>query len=256
MTTADPERSRRAGRSRKDPERRAELTEHLAELRARLIRCVVYLAAGTTAAWFLYDDIFRLLVDPMIGVLKGMDSKFLMTSFPEAFVIRLQICVLSGLIFTSPFVTMEIWGFIAPGLTPQERRPVKWVAPLSVVLFVSGVLLCYKIMPMGFRWFAGYVPAQYAELRPTVQGSLMFVLKMMLAFGIVFELPVFLMLLAKVGIVNSRMLLRNWRYAMVAASVVAAVATPSADAFSMMMMAVPVAVLYFASIALVRFIER
>lgn len=238
-----------------EAEKRAELTEHLAELRTRLVRIIVYIALGAVAGWVFYDQIFALITRPMVGVLVKSKSKFLLTGFPEAFMIRMQICIVAGLIATLPLVMMEIWGFVAPGLTRPERKAVKWIGPLSVVLFMGGVALCYTILPVAFKWFAGYVPRN-AELRPAVQGSILFTLKMLLAFGIVFELPIVLMLLARVGIIDARFLARNWRVAMVAVAVVAAVATPSSDAFSMLVMAVPVAGLYFLSIGLVRLMER
>lgn len=239
----------------KDLDRKAELTEHLAELRGRLIRSIIYVAVGAIVAWVQYDKwLYNLLVSPMMAVLKDLKSTFLLTSFPEAFMIRLQICIVAGLILASPLVTYELWAFVSPGLTANEKRPAKWIFPLALVLFCSGVSLCYFILPAAFHWFASYVP-KGAELKPTVQGSILFSVKMLFMFGVVFELPVVLMLLAKVGIVNSRMLRQNWRIAMVLVSVVAAVTTPSNDAFSMLMMAVPVAVLYFLSIFLVKLVE-
>lgn len=238
----------------RDPERRAELVEHLAELRSRLIACVVFIAIGMIIAWFAYDRIFAFLTKPMAETLRQLDSKFLLTGFPEAFMIRMQICLVAGLIIMSPLVIWQIWAFVSPGLTPSEKRPLKWIAPLSVVLFASGVVLCYFIMPAAFKWFASYVP-KGAELRPSVQASVLFAVKMLFAFGVVFQLPVVLMLLAMVGIVDSRMLKENWRIAMVAVSVVAAIATPSSDAFSMLCMAIPVAGLYLFSILLVWLVE-
>jgi len=188
-------------------------------------------------------------------VLEKIDSRFLLTTFPEAFVIRMEISIVAGLILALPLLTFEAWGFVSPGLTPDERKPIRWIAPLSAVLFMAGVTLCYYVLPVAFNWLASYVPED-AELRPSVQGSILFTVKMLLAFGIVFELPVFLVLLAKVGIVDSKMLRDNWRYAVVLASIVAAVATPSNDAFTMLVMAVPVVCLYFFSIVLVAAVER
>lgn len=235
-------------------EKRAELTEHLAELRTRLLRCVIYLCVGTVAAWFLYDWILELLTHPMQVVNARMNTKFLMTHYAQPFMIRMQISLVTGLVLVSPMVTMELWSFIAPGLTPQERRPIRWIAPLSVILFFSGAALAYLILPTTFSWFASYKPDN-AELRPDLYANILWTLKFIVAFGVVFELPIVLMLLAKVGIVNSRMLWANWRYAMVGCVIVSAVATPSGDAFTMMVMAVPVAILYFLSIGLVRMVE-
>lgn len=232
----------------------SELSEHLAEIRTRLIRSLIYLVIAAILAWLLYDQIFQFLTRPMMTVMEKMGAKFLYIGFPEAFMVQVQICLVAGLILASPFISAEIWGFVAPGLTPSEKRPLKWIAPLAIVLFFCGVAMCYSILPTAFGWFAQYVPKD-AELRPTVQASVLFSVKMLLVFGIVFELPVVLMLLAKVGIVSSRLLKRNWRIAMVAVSIVAAVATPSNDAFSMLMMAIPVAGLYFVSILLVWVVE-
>ncbi len=237
-----------------DEERRSELVEHLSELRTRLVRSIIFLVIGATAAWFLYDYLLEFLKHPMMGVMNKTGTKFLLTSFPEPFMIQMQICIVAGLILASPFIAREIWGFVAPGLTPTERRPLKWIAPLGVLLFFSGTALCYWILPVGFNWFASYIPSG-AELRPSLQASILFSVKMLFAFGVAFELPVVLMLLAKVGIVKSRMLKEQWRMAMVLTSVVAAIITPSSDAFSMLMMAIPLALLYFLSIWLVWIVE-
>lgn len=239
----------------KNPEKRAELVEHLSELRTRLVRSIIYLVVGTAVAWIFYDQLFTFLTKPMIATIKQIDTKFLLTSFPEAFMIRMQICMVAGLILMSPFVTYELWAFISPGLLPEEKKPLKLVAPLSVILFMAGVALCYIIMPVAFHWFASYIPPN-AELRPNVQASVLFTLKMLLAFGILFELPVVLMMLAKIGIVDSKLLWENWRTAVVLVAVIAAVATPSGDAFTMLMAGIPVAILYFLGIGLVKLVER
>ena len=235
-------------------ERRAELVEHLAELRARAIRSVVYLALGTAASWFFYDRLFHILTRPMAGVLAKLGSRFLLTSFVEPFLIQVQVCTVAGLIVASPFISCEVWAFVSPGLTSDEKRPIRWALPLSIFLFVSGVVLCYLIMPAACTWFASYVPAG-AELRPSVQQSILFTVKFMAAFGAAFELPVVLMLLAKVGLINSGMLKSGWRHSIVGVSVIAAILTPSNDAFSMLCMAIPMALLYVASIYLVMLVE-
>ncbi len=144
---------------------------------------------------------------------------------------------------------------MAPGLTRRERRSVKLVAPLSVFLFAAGLVTAYFGLPMGIRWLIGQNPEE-ATFMPSLQQSLLFLVKMYLAFGLLFQMPVVLMFLAKVGIVSSQMLIKNWRQAIVVIGIVAAAATPSGDAMTMMMMCTPMCLLYVLSIGLVRMIER
>jgi sec-independent protein translocase protein TatC len=122
-------------------------------------------------------------------------------------------------------------------------------------LFAFGVATAYFILPAAMKFFISYVP-QDAELRPTVAENIVFVVKMLLAFGLVYELPIVLLFLGKLGIVDSKMLKSGWRYALVGIAVLAAVATPSGDIFSMMAMAIPVTGLYLLSIMLVRIVEK
>lgn len=240
----------------KNLEKRAELVDHLAELRTRLIRCLVYVVVGAVAAWFMYEPfIYRWLTDPMNAVLRNQDTKYMFTSIVQPFMLRMQVCGVAGLIIVLPLVTLEIWGFIAPGLRANERKPLKWVAPLSIVLFISGVALAYLVLPQGFRWFAEFIPSN-AEIRPSVQETMRFVILMLLGFGVAFELPVFLMLLGHVGIVNSKMLKSQWRYWMVGIALGAAVLTPSNDVLTMLAMAIPLVFLYIGSIGLVKLVEK
>lgn len=220
------------------------------------MRVALYIVVGGIAAWFLYEPvIYKLLTRPLNPVLAAQHTKYMFTSIIQPFMLRMQVCTIAGLILMLPFVTMEVWGFIAPGLSKNEKKPLKWVAPLSIVLFAGGVALAYFILPWGFEWFSHYIPKN-AEIRPSVPDTMKFVMMMMLAFGIVFELPVFLMLLAQVGIIDSKMLKRNWRYWVVGISMGAAITCPSNDVLSMVSMAVPLLILYVASIQLVKFVEK
>ncbi len=233
-----------------------ELIEHLAELRSRLARCVLYIAVGTVAGWVFYKQFFfPALAGPVLPYLKSHNGTFLLTGIAEGFTIRMQVSLLVGAILAMPLITMEGWRFISPGLTRQERKGVHLVGPLSVLLFVGGVATAYWILPAGVKWLTDQNPTE-AVFMPSVQGTLMFILKMCLAFGLVFQLPVVLMFLAKVGLVDSRMLKSYWRQAVVVLAIVAAVVTPSNDAFSMSMMCLPLIVLYVLSIGLVKLVER
>ena len=232
-----------------------ELLEHLSEVRARLMRCIVYAALGTVAGWSFYGFFFKLLSAPVLPFLKKMESSFLLTGIAEGFTIKMQVSLLIGLALALPFITLEGWRFVSPGLTRRERRSARLIAPLSVVLFISGVVLAYHVLPVGIKWLISQNPPE-AKFMPTVQQSLLFILKMYLAFGVVFQMPVLLMFLARVGLVNSRMLKSGWRHAIIAIGIVAAAITPSGDAITMSMMCVPMIVLYLLSIGLVRIVEK
>lgn len=236
-------------------DREVELSEHLAELRTRLIRGIIYVGVGAVAAWFLYDWLYAALTAPVINALAAKNTKFMITRMAEGFMIRCQVTLVAGVILTLPLITVEVWGFVSPALTKKERRPLIWIVPFCILLFVCGVAVAYIILPAAMKFFVGYVPPN-ADLRPTVADNIVFIMKMLLAFGLVFELPVILLFLGKLGIVSSRTLASGWRYALVGIAVLAAVATPSGDLFSMMAMAIPVTLLYLVSILLVRMVER
>lgn len=239
----------------RNPDRRAELVEHLAELRTRLVRSFAYIAVGMVGAWFLYKPIYSALTRQMEPVLKAHEGKYIFTSITEPFLLKMQVTFVAALILVLPLLTIELWRFISPGLMPNEKKPLRWMFPLSIFLFAGGVSLCYSILPFAFRWFAFYLPSN-ATIMPSVPGTMKFELLMLLAFGCVFELPVVLLVLAQLGIIDSKMLKDNWRYSVVAISIIAATITPSNDVLSMVTMAVPLVLLYLVSIWLVKFVEK
>lgn len=238
-----------------DTEKRAELIEHLSELRTRLVRSLVYLAGGMIVAYFLYGPIYTALTRPIMPVLTAHHSKPAFLHIIDPFMLKVQVTLVAGLVLVSPLILLEMWGFISPGLTNNEKRPLRWMVPLSVFLFAAGVALCYWVLPYAFRWFASFIPKD-AVVMQSIPANMRFVLLMLVAFGCAFELPVVLMLLAQIGIVNSKMLKDNWRYSVVAISILAATFTPSNDVLSMMTMAVPMVILYLSSIWLVKFVEH
>jgi sec-independent protein translocase protein TatC len=235
-----------------------ELWEHLAELRTRLIRSISYVGIGMIAAWMLYTPMFRFLKRPMDPIMKQIHAIWVYRHITEAFMVRLQISLVVGLIIALPLITMELWGFVAPGLTRTERKGFYVALPLVIGFFALGLTTGYLILPAAFAYFADFFHDGGVDfqLQQNPIQYIMFVVKMELAFGIVFQLPVVLMALAYVGIVNAAMLKQNWRIAIVACSVVAAVATPSNDAITMTVMAIPLCILYLGSIYLVAFVER
>jgi sec-independent protein translocase protein TatC len=240
-------------------DREMELWEHLSELRSRIFRALIYLTVAAMVCWFLYPSLQRLIQAPLDPIVKKYHIVMAFRHITGPFMLQLQIAIIAGLILALPMLTLELWGFIAPGLTPEERKGFYFVVPLSLFFFFLGVVTAYFILPMAFGYFASFLVSGSTVTTTVYQDPVMywtFVMKMILAFGIVFQLPVVLMFLAWIGLVNTRLMKQNWRYAVVGCSVVGAVATPSNDAPSMLMMVVPLIILYFASIWLVGIVER
>jgi sec-independent protein translocase protein TatC len=248
-----------------DPDgRKAELTEHLGELRVRLIRACVYCALGMLLMYALYAPIYRVLASPILRALAHVHSgvsglpagTFIFNSFTEPFLLKLQISMVGGLVLAVPFVILELWGFISPGLTTPERRAAKFVAPMSVGLFMLGVSVAYFILPMAVRWFLSYLTdVPNAVLFQNPLTYIVFVVKLMLVFGLVFQLPVVLMFLGKIGVITSALMIQYWRQISVALFTLAMVVAPSNDPGTMLALAIPLTILFFGSISLVKMVE-
>lgn len=232
-----------------------ELWEHLSELRARLIRSACYIILGLAIAWQIYPWLNQIFFAPLNPMLKRVGGEIVYTHFAQGFMLQLQVSLVAGLVVAIPLVTLELWGFIAPGLTRSERKACYFVFPLSVLFFFGGIICGYELMSVTIDYFAQYIPKDVQLLQDPMK-YIVFLVKMVVAFGICFQMPVVLMFLGYVGLVTSQTLREQWRLAVVGCFVVAAVATPGGDPMTMMIMAAPLAVLYLASIFLVAFVEK
>lgn len=244
-----------------DPEEfRASLGEHLEELRVRIIRIVVLLALGWVAGWFLEPFVYEALKNlatSHLQVPKGVDVKEAFRSFEGAFMLKLRVSFAVGIVLVFPFIVLQLWGFVAPGLKSNEKAPFRVIAPISVLLFAIGAFFCWMIIPSAMNWFISYLEEFQGTALYQEPGTLVFfILKMMLAFGVGFQLPLIVYFLGKIGILGPETLSRYWRQATVIIFFGAAILTPSNDMFSMLMMAVPLTLLFFISIAAVRLTNR
>jgi sec-independent protein translocase protein TatC len=241
-----------------EDDKRMELTEHLGELRARIIRCVLYIVASSTVCYYLFKPIYAFLSRPMLRMnTHGVDIKIVFDHFTSAFFVVLQISVVSGLIIVAPLILSELYGFISPALTREEKKPLRYVAPFSILLFAAGVALAYWVSGFAIEWFISYIPLfPNGVLYQNPKTYVLFMLKMMAIFGAVFQLPVMLMFLAWVGILRSDMMKKSWRHAVVGISVAGLFLTPSNDPVTMLVMIGPVIALYLGSIWLVKLIEK
>lgn len=240
-------------RSRPTPDAMT-LTEHLGELRRRLVIAVVAFALAAVVAFFLYQPMLRLLQHPYCQVTHG-SCQLYVTSPLDGLSLRIKMSAFGGLVLASPVLLWQVWRFITPGLQPNEKRYAVPFITCSIALFLFGCALAYYALPhaLGFLQSIGgpslkeiYNPNQYLGL----------VLLMMALFGATFEFPVILVALELAGVVTPKRLLSWWRYAVIAITLVAAIFTPSADPFSMMLMALPLIAFYFLAIAIGKILGR
>ena len=239
-----------------DPvEEKMPFTDHLGELRKRLIRILIVLGIGLGGCWFYKDLLFHVITRPLYQVLPE-NSHMIYTSLPEAFFNYIKICFYTSLVLTSPYTLYQLWKFISPGLYKSEK---KYVAPFvisSSLLFVGGVLFGYFLaLPPAFGFFVEF-SSDFLKPMISVKEYLSFAIKLLLAFGLSFELPVLIFFMAKIGVVNSKMLGKNRRYAILIIFVAAAILTPSPDAFTQIIMAVPLMGLYEIGIFVAKFAEK
>jgi sec-independent protein translocase protein TatC len=178
-------------------------------------------------------------------------------TFYDPFMVQLKVSMLLGFILVMPLIVWEFTKFILPALTPQERKPLRMLVPLSAFLLACGIVIAYITMFFAMHWFLGYLDnfPQPAILMQDPNDYVIFMLKMMAAFGVAFQLPVVLMGLAYTGLVTSKGLIKQWRYGLVI-SVLGGVFTPANDPMSWALMVFPLLALYFGSYFLVRHVER
>ncbi len=231
------------------------LTEHLAELRTRLVRSAGAVAVGFCICYAFIKPIFDFLSLPLLQVLPPGTS-LIFTSYPEAFFTYLKLALTAGLFLASPFILHEIWAFIAPGLYPHER---KWALPFiffSSLFFIGGAVFGYfAVFPAAFKFLASYAGADL-KLLPSVSEYFSLTIKLLLGFGAAFELPIFMVFMALVGIIDARMLRENRKYALLIIFIIAAVLTPTPDVVNQCLLAGPLLVLYEISIILVALIGK
>ncbi len=241
---------RRGGKSDEMP-----FLEHLEELRWRIIWSLLALVAGALAGFFLvtHFDVLGLLIRPVRPFLQGGKLKYLGPADP--FFVTLHLAVITGLLLAFPIVAYQIWSFVSPALLPAEKRAILPALYFGLLLFAGGMALAYfGVLPIALRFFSGFQQADL-EQNITIDAYLALVLKLLLGFGLVFETPVVMLVLAALGIVTSSMLRRTRPFAIVIIFVVAALLTPP-DVFSQMLMALPLLVLYELSIWIVKITER
>lgn len=230
--------------------------DHLEELRWRLLWSLLAVVAGTVLAFFLVMrfDVLGLLVEPIKPFLGGAKLKYL--SPTEPFFITLKLALTCGFLLALPVVAYQVWAFLSPALLPSERRVIVPSLYLGLVLFAAGVATAYEIvLPMTLRFTMGF-QTESLEQAIVVGEYLSVVIRLLLSFGIVFELPIVVMVLSALGVVTPEFLASKRRHAVVAITVLASLLTPGDVITVTLMMMVPLVVLYEFSIVLSRLVVR
>ena len=231
---------------------RLRLLEHFEELRWRLFRASVALMLGAIVSYVFRDVVFDLLTQPFTDAF-GEDAPIQTLKPTEAFSSALRIAMFGGFIIGSPVIMWQLWRFVAPGLSPVER---KWAVPIVValvVLFLGGVVFAYYLAPRGLQFLQAVLPV---ALGTTLSEYLSFILRFLLMFGVAFEFPVFLFAAAAMGMISSQQLADGRRWAVVIIVIVGAAATPTGDPFTMFALAIPLYLLYEVTLLLIRFVLR
>ena len=222
------------------------LGEHLIELRKRLGIIGLSIILAAIGGWFLADPVWEALSDPIIEIAKerNRDAEINYTTVTEAFDTKIAIAMVLGIVMAAPVWLYQVWAFFVPALMKKERRLALGFLAAAVPLFLAGVTAGWLVLPNIVILLTGFAPEQSATLL-TAKVYLDFALKLVLAIGVGFVLPVFLVVLNFVGVLEAKSIIKGWRVAVIVIALFTAIATPAADVVSMVVLAIPMVILYF-----------
>ena len=236
---------------------------HLTELRKRLIHSLIFLSTLFIICYYFSEYIYGFLVDPYAQAVKNDDinRRLIFTALQETFLTYLKVSFFAAFFFTSPIILIQIWKFIAPGLYKHEKIAIMpYLIATPILFFLGGILVYYLVMPLAIKFFLSFESTGLTtnlpiQLEAKVNEYLSLVMKLIFAFGLSFQLPVALSLLARVGVVDSKFLRERRKYVVVIIFAAAALLTPP-DPITQIGLAIPLLILYELSIFSVNIIEK
>ncbi|MFE2165387.1 twin-arginine translocase subunit TatC [Streptomyces sp. NPDC059447] len=247
-------------RKAQDAEGRMPLVDHLRELRNRLLKSVLAIVVITSVAFFFYKDIINFLLKPMldsVGCIGGVVTQrngrpcadMTVNGLISAFSIALKVSLMTGVVLSTPVWLYQLWAFAAPGLHRHEKNYARGFVAVGAPLFLTGAVLAYKILPQTATILLEFTPDNARNLLP-VDDYLDLVARMVIVFGLAFELPLLLILLNFTGVLTAKRLAGWWRGMVLGITIFAAFATPTGDPLTMLTLAAPIVALYFAALGL------
>ena len=243
--------------------KKSSFVSHLTELRSRLLKSIIYLFIFFIICYFFAENIYSFLLSPYADAVQGdeIDRRMIFTALHETFVTYLKVAFFTAMFIGSPFILIQIWKFIAPGLYKNEKSALLPYLIITPILFLlGGMLVYYLIMPLAIKFFLSFETSNQIgslpiQLEAKVNEYLSLIMRLIFAFGISFQLPVLLSLLARVGFIDSEYLKRRRKYVVVIIFAVAAILTPP-DPVTQIGLGIPLLILYELSILSVKFIEK
>lgn len=249
MTNEDRSRPKKTRRKR-DPEGRMRLVDHLRELRKRVLLAVLGIAVAAVGAWFIYEPVFDAIQAPVTALGDaGLDAALIFTTPAAAFDMKIRVSLWLAVFISSPWWIYQLWSFISPGLTKNERRKSMYFALAGVPLFLAGGTLAWLVLPNAIRLLNQFTPEGALSYMPAAD-YIKFVMRVIMAFAIAFLLPLIMVMLNSMGIVRGRSMLAGWRWAVLIVFIFAGFASPTPDAWTMIALAVPMCGLYFAAVGI------
>jgi len=229
--------------------------EHFSELRKRLIRASLGVLMGFFIAYHFAEEIFDWLLRPLCAAFKNSECRLITIGVAEAFLVYLKTGLLGGVFLGAPWVFYQIWKFVAPGLKPNERKYVLPFVISTSIMFVGGALFGFTyIFPFAFEFFFGEIRDPIIPM-PAMSYYFSFASGLLIAFGILFEIPVIVVLFNLIGVLSSKSLWKTWRHAIIGIFILSAILTP-ADPFTMLLLGVPLSALYITSLVICSLIDR